>query len=43
MVVIIEEIQQIQRQTEELYLNSKESEFALLKSSQGSEHPGKEE
>jgi len=29
---IIEEIQQIQRKTEEMYIDSKDREFALLKS-----------
>lgn len=31
MTDIIEEIQQTQRLTEEIYLNSKDSEFVLLK------------
>ncbi|MBC2725132.1 MAG: hypothetical protein HGJ98_01380 [Desulfosporosinus sp.] len=32
MTDIIEEIQQIQRKTEEMYIDSKDREFALLKS-----------
>lgn len=43
MTDIIEEIQQIQRQTEEMYLNSKESEFVLLKSCQDSDRLEKKE
>ncbi len=31
MTDIIEEIQQIQRKTEEMYIDSKDREFALLK------------
>jgi len=43
MTDIIEEIQQIQRQTEEMYLESKDSEFVLLKSCKDSDHPRKQE
>jgi len=43
MTDIIEEIQQIQRQTEEMYLDSKDSEFVLLKSGKDSDRPGKQE
>ncbi|AFM39430.1 hypothetical protein Desaci_0362 [Desulfosporosinus acidiphilus SJ4] len=43
MTDIIEEIQQTQRQTEEMYLNSKDSEFVLLKTGQDSDRPGKQE
>ena len=43
MTDIIEEIQQIQRQTEEMYLDSKDSEFVLLKSCKDSDRPGKQE
>ncbi|OLN27460.1 hypothetical protein DSOL_4537 [Desulfosporosinus metallidurans] len=43
MTDIIEEIQQIQRQTEEMYLESKDSGFVLLKSCKDSDHPRKQE
>lgn len=43
MTDIIEEIQQIQRETEEMYLDSKDSEFVLLKSGQDSDRSGKQE
>jgi len=41
MTDIIEEIQQIQRQTEEMYIHSKDREFVLLKSSKDSDQPKK--
>jgi len=43
MTDIIEEIQQIQRQTEEMYLNSKDSEFVLVKSGKDSDQRIKQE
>lgn len=39
MTDIIEEIQQIQRHTEEMYIDSKDREFVLLKSGKDSELP----
>ena len=41
MTDIIEEIQQIQRQTEEMYIHSKDREFVLLKSGKDSDQPKK--
>jgi len=41
MTDIIEEIQQIQRQTEEMYIHSKDREFILLKSCKNLELPEK--
>jgi len=43
MTDIIEEIQEIQRQTEEMFMQGKDSEFILLKSSGNSEQPEKKE
>ena len=43
MTDLIEEIQQVQRQTEEMYIDSKGREFILLKSSGNSEQPEKKE
>jgi len=43
MTDIIEEIQQIQRQTEEMYIDSKDIEFVVLKSCKDSEQPIKQE
>jgi len=43
MTDIIEEIQQIQRQTEEMYIHSKDREFILLKSCKNLEQPEKKE
>ncbi|MCO5385772.1 MAG: hypothetical protein NHB14_08405 [Desulfosporosinus sp.] len=43
MTDLIEEIQQVQRQTEEMYIDSKGREFVLVKSSRNSEQPEKKE
>ncbi|GAB6156792.1 hypothetical protein JCM17380_55510 [Desulfosporosinus burensis] len=43
MTDIIEEIQQIQRQTEEMYIHSTDREFILLKSCKDLEQPEKKE
>jgi len=43
MTDIIEEIQQIQIQTEEMYIHSKDREFVLLKSGKDSDQPKKNE
>ena len=41
MTDIIEEIQQVQRQTEEMYIHSQDSELILVKSGRDSEEPEK--
>jgi tetrahydromethanopterin S-methyltransferase subunit B len=43
MTDIIEEIQQVQRQTEEMYIHSMDPEFILLKSVKNLEQPEKKE
>ncbi|WP_461388955.1 hypothetical protein [Desulfosporosinus fructosivorans] len=43
MTDIIEEIQQIQRQTEEMYIHSKDRELILLQSYKNLEQPEKKE
>jgi len=43
MTDIIEEIQEIQRQTEEMFIQGKDSEFILLKSCENLEQPEKKE
>jgi len=43
MTDLIEEIQQVQRQTEEMYIDSKGLEFILLKLGENSEQPEKKE
>ncbi|SHH39040.1 hypothetical protein [Desulfosporosinus lacus] len=43
MTDIIEEIQEIQRQTEEMFMQGKDSEFILLKACRNSEQPEKKE
>ncbi|MDA8226464.1 MAG: hypothetical protein M0T74_01945 [Desulfitobacterium hafniense] len=43
MTDIIEEIQQIQRQTEDMFIDGKDREFVLLKSGEDSDLPKKKE
>lgn len=43
MTDIIEEIQQIQRQTEEMYIHGKDREFVLLKPGKESSEPKKKD
>ncbi|WP_282433770.1 hypothetical protein [Desulfosporosinus hippei] len=40
---IIEEIQLVQRQTEEMYIDSKDRKFVLLKSGEDSDHQSQKE
>ncbi|MDO0824932.1 hypothetical protein [Desulfosporosinus nitroreducens] len=43
MTDIIEEIQQVQRQTEDMFIYGKDREFVLLKSGEDSDLPKKKE
>ena len=40
---IIEEIQQVQRQTEEMYIHSQDREFVLIKMGKDSDHQNQKE
>ena len=40
---IIEEIQQAQRQTEEMYIHSQDREFVLIKTGKDSDHQNQKE